>query len=85
MIPDPPFQPGPLDAAAGRRPHRVELPLHVGQARERWALRLEFTAGHGPAPTWRSRSTAGTAGSSTPRYAATTAPRSTGTAPSRAR
>ncbi|MGP4103864.1 glycoside hydrolase family 38 N-terminal domain-containing protein [Nonomuraea sp. KM90] len=50
MIPDPPFQPGPLDAAAGWRPHRIEVPLHVGETRDRWVLRLAFTAGHGPCP-----------------------------------
>ncbi|MFG1707800.1 hypothetical protein ACFLIM_31800 [Nonomuraea sp. M3C6] len=49
-IPDPPFQPGPLDAAAGRRPHRVELPVHVAETAGWWGLRLEFTAGHGPCP-----------------------------------
>ncbi|GAA5038229.1 hypothetical protein HNP84_003297 [Thermocatellispora tengchongensis] len=50
-IPDPAFQPGPLDAAAGLRPHRVELPFDLaGGEHEWWTLRLAFTAGHGPCP-----------------------------------
>ncbi len=45
------FQPGPLDAAAGWRPHRAELPLTVdGTPTAGWLLRMEFTAGHGPCP-----------------------------------
>ncbi|RIQ26300.1 hypothetical protein DY240_10635, partial [Jiangella rhizosphaerae] len=45
----PAFQPGPLDAAAGWRDHRVELPFAVDEAAGR-VLRLEFDAGHGPCP-----------------------------------
>lgn len=45
----PAFQPGPLDAAAGWRDHRVELPFTVGEAAGH-VLRLEVDAGHGPCP-----------------------------------
>lgn len=45
----PAFQPGPLDAAAGWRDHRVELRFDVDAAADR-VLRLEFDAGHGPCP-----------------------------------
>ena len=47
------FQPGPLDAGAGWRPHRMELPLHVEAGSippEGGVLRLEFAAGYGPCP-----------------------------------
>ncbi|SDD70422.1 hypothetical protein [Glycomyces harbinensis] len=50
----PAFQPGPLDAEAGWRDHRVELRTAVpseGHGPEgHWLLRLEFDAGHGPCP-----------------------------------
>ncbi|PZF82110.1 hypothetical protein [Jiangella anatolica] len=45
----PAFQPGPLDAAAGWRDHRVELAFTVATA-DAHVLRLEFDAGHGPCP-----------------------------------
>lgn len=44
----PAFQPGPLDAAAGWRDHRIELTAEVPHGH--WLLRLEFDAGHGPCP-----------------------------------
>ena len=49
----PAFQPGPLDASGGWRPHRVELPVRIaaGEVPPAGAvLRLEFAAGHGPCP-----------------------------------
>ncbi|MEO3744067.1 hypothetical protein [Plantactinospora sp. B5E13] len=49
----PAFQPGPLNASTGWRPHRVELPVRIapGAAPEHgYLLRLEFAAGHGPCP-----------------------------------
>lgn len=47
----PGFQPGPLDAEAGWRDHRAELPVTVGpDLAGDCVLRLEFTAGHGPCP-----------------------------------
>ncbi|MFB9660397.1 hypothetical protein ACFQS3_11570 [Glycomyces mayteni] len=47
----PAFQPGPLDAAAGWRDHRIELRADVPQGH--WLLRLDFDAGHGPCPDLR--------------------------------
>ncbi|WP_327002743.1 hypothetical protein OHA72_47875 [Dactylosporangium sp. NBC_01737] len=49
----PAFQPGPLNAGTGWRPHRVELPLRIAQGDvppDGCVLRLEFAAGHGPCP-----------------------------------
>ncbi|MFK3983780.1 hypothetical protein ACI2K4_25800 [Micromonospora sp. NPDC050397] len=49
----PAFQPGPLNASTGWRPHRVELPFRVDPVpapTAGWLLRLEFAAGHGPCP-----------------------------------
>lgn len=47
--PLPGFQPGPLDAASGRRDHRTELAFDVDEPGDR-TLRLRFGATHGPCP-----------------------------------
>lgn len=49
-LPAPGFQPSPLDAAAGWREHRVELPFAVAAESTWWTLELVFVAGHGPCP-----------------------------------
>jgi len=48
-LPVPAFQPGPLNAATGWRPHRIEVLFTVETAQDS-LLRLEFAAGHGPCP-----------------------------------
>ncbi|MCP2329428.1 hypothetical protein HDA40_007935 [Hamadaea flava] len=51
-LPEPAFQPGPLDASSGWRSHTIAIGFQLAEPvpADGCLLRLEFAAGHGPCP-----------------------------------